>query len=93
MTDKHTPSPWNAMKHEDVWYCGPAIIEDDSEESEANARLIAQAPFIPELKDILAVLVDHASERYPHFESPRGQRELKTARALLSRINGGNDDR
>jgi hypothetical protein len=36
------------------------------------------------LVDALRVLVDHASEIYPHFESERGQRDLAQARAALA---------
>ncbi len=38
-----------------------------------------------ELLDILRILVEHAQERYPHFESPRGQAEIDLALKLLAR--------
>ena len=37
-------------------------------------------------------LVDHASETYPHFESERGQREIKAARKLIERLNPSRRD-
>jgi hypothetical protein len=37
-----------------------------------------------ELTTALSMLVDHASEQYPHFESERGQAELAQARQLLA---------
>lgn len=37
------------------------------------------------LRRALQVLVDHASEAYPHFESPRGQRDIEQARHALGR--------
>ncbi len=33
----------------------------------------------------LRVLVDHAQEMYPHFESPRGQADIKRALTVLKR--------
>jgi len=35
--------------------------------------------------DALRVLVDHAKETYPHFESERGQRDIAQAEAVLNR--------
>jgi len=43
------------------------------------------------LKDALEslrTLVEHAGEKYPHFESERGQKEIAEARALLTEIGG-----
>lgn len=31
----------------------------------------------------LAIMVDHAEEQYPHFESPRGQSDIMQAKAAL----------
>jgi hypothetical protein len=45
----------------------------------------ALAARVEELERMLSVLVDHASETYPHFESERGQAEINTARAMLAR--------
>lgn len=54
------------------------------------ARLILTAVNnFDKMRETLTVLVDHASERYPHFESERGQRELEQARALLAKVKKG----
>lgn len=39
----------------------------------------------PDLRDALGVLIEHASEQYPHFESERGQRDLAQARAAYAK--------
>lgn len=58
-----------------------------SQESDiANAALIAAAP---ELLAALEVLVEHAQETYPHFESERGQRDIKQALAAIAKATGG----
>jgi hypothetical protein len=33
-------------------------------------------------------LIDHAGETYPHFESPRGERDIAEAREALRRLAG-----
>lgn len=50
-------------------------------ETLANTNLIAAAR---EMQTALRTLVEHAQERYPHFESERGQ--LDIARAVLALI-------
>jgi len=35
--------------------------------------------------DALRVIVAHAQEQYPHFEGPRGQRDIKQALMALGR--------
>ena len=47
----------------------------------------SKAFLISEIVEMLDILVDHASEKYPHFESERGQRELTAARALLAKAS------
>ena len=37
------------------------------------------------MRKLLTVLLDHASETYPHFESERGQKEIAAGRKLLAR--------
>jgi hypothetical protein len=54
-------------------------------ECEANAHLIAAAP---DLLTALAVLVDHANEKYPHFESERGQEDIAAAIAAINKAKG-----
>ena len=70
---------------------GAVILStDESPEGEQNrAYVIHCCNLYPELVEALAVLTDHASERYPHFESERGQREITAARALLAKCEGG----
>jgi hypothetical protein len=36
-----------------------------------------------QLRAALELMIDHASEQYPHFESPRGQRDIAQARNAL----------
>ena len=36
----------------------------------------------------LAVITDHAGEKYPHFESERGQRDIEAAHAALAQARG-----
>jgi len=52
----------------------------------ADARLIAASP---DLLEALRVLVDHAQERYPHFESERGQRDIKAALDAIAKATRG----
>lgn len=49
---------------------------------EDHARLIAAAP---ELLAALQVLMDHACEMYPHFESERGTLDIAAARIAISK--------
>lgn len=42
-------------------------------------------PLIGELVHVLKVMVDHAKETYPHFESERGQRDIAQAEAVLEK--------
>lgn len=37
------------------------------------------------LVEALEVMTDHAGEKYPHFESERGQRDIKQAQAVLAK--------
>ncbi len=41
----------------------------------------------------LRVLVDHAQETYPHFESPRGQADIRRALAVLKRRRSRNPEK
>jgi len=56
------------------------------EETLANAHLIAAAR---ELRSALRVMVNHAQETYPHFESERGQRDIAAAIAALRKSEDG----
>jgi len=50
--------------------------------AEANGELISSSP---DLLKALRVLVEHAQEKYPHFESERGQRDIEQALAVLAK--------
>lgn len=98
---KHTPGPWTATSgpggllyttDQDGRDLASITTLDDGinndtrrMEARANAKLIASAP---ELLGALSVLVDHAEERYPHFESTRGQTDLAQARAAIAKAEG-----
>jgi hypothetical protein len=93
----HTPGPWEwhaqgdaneyvLLTNEKRWVIafrqnGELLLP----EQEANARLIEAAPVMLEA---LRVLVDHAQEKYPHFESERGQQEIATALAIIAKVEG-----
>jgi hypothetical protein len=51
----------------------------------ANAQSIAAEP---DLLAALETLVDHAQEKYPHFESERGQRDIAAALKAIARARG-----
>ena len=42
-----------------------------------------------EVLAILETLTSHAAEKYPHFESERGQEEIQIALELISKAKGG----
>lgn len=64
----------------DVWK-----FQDDYAPSLDDLRLLAGSW---EMYDALRVLVDHAQEAYPHFESDRGQRDIASALAVLAKVEG-----
>jgi len=41
-----------------------------------------------ELLQALKILVEHAGERYPHFESPRGVRDITQAMQAIAKAEG-----
>ena len=51
-----------------------------------NARMAAAAPG---LMTALAVMIDHAGEMYPHFESERGQRDIAAAKVAIKAATEG----
>lgn len=81
---KHTPGEW--LTSRDAVPDGHVQLTVYSVETgnrvatvfdrEENAYVIAA---LPELLAALVVLVDHAQETHPHFESERGQRDIKAA--------------
>lgn len=100
---KYSPAPWNIEEHAGYArtyrfvICAPnydnrvAVISlngearGDNAIAQANARLIASAP---DLLEALEILVEHAMEKYPHFESQRGQEEIKSARDVIAKVKG-----
>jgi hypothetical protein len=89
ITTKHTYGPWIPSIH------GFQVLTGDDQHSicelkslpemRENSRLIAAAP---ELLAALWILVDHAREKYPHFESPRGQADIALAIAAIDKAMG-----
>ncbi len=52
-----------------------------------DAQMIVQAVNAhAALVAALQVMVDHAKERFPHFESERGQRDIEQAQAALKGV-------
>ncbi len=74
------------------WHVVSDIPRDSWNHSEHDAELIALAPTLLAQRDALLaalqVMVDHACERYPHFESERGQRDIEQARAAIALAGG-----
>ena len=52
---------------------------------EEQSRLLGAAE---ELLEALIILVDHAQEAYPHFESERGQRDIEQAKVAIAKARG-----
>lgn len=83
---KHTKGPWKVHGNTNqgltiandsmLGYLAIVPKQADLNQTLHDAKLIAAAP---ELLEILKILVDHAQEKYPHFESDRGQAEIKRA--------------
>jgi hypothetical protein len=49
------------------------------------------ASYLADIRNLAArleVMVDHAKETYPHFESERGQRDIREAEIALRSVNG-----
>lgn len=42
----------------------------------------------PDLLETLKAMVDQAKENYPHFESPRGQRNIVNAMTAIAKAEG-----
>ena len=85
---EYTPGPWKL----DEYKGGRRIVVDSNPpipihifRNRANALLCAAAP---DLLETLKVLVDHAQEQYPHFESDRGQRDIGHALNAIARAEG-----
>lgn len=99
MTHKHTAGPWRVSTRgytrdndtkdlitaADGTCLGEVIQSRYRVESEANTDLITAAP---ELLEALRVLADHAQEKYPHFESERGQADIKAALGAIAKAEG-----
>ena len=81
--NKWTPGPWSINHFVDIRgpENQPIALLSASVQTKANARLIAAAPEMAELLEIMA-------ERAPgHISTRHGDK----ARALLARINGEDD--
>lgn len=96
MNAKHTPGPWYSQRtthdvliaSEDPATNGRtlAVVPGEDAEAKATARLIAAAP---ELAEALRRLAD----RVEQIERPDGSTpDTLEARALLARIEGGDDE-
>ena len=106
MEAKHTPGPWYSGPWIDrkkaitdspkiqagklstgtnliatIWPISPG------NHHQANADLIAASP---DLLAALEVLTKHAQEVYPHFESERGQRDIRAAIDAIAKAKGEN---
>lgn len=96
----HTPGPWTVLADYIVTALPDGSVPISSrivaplsesrpggrwEVSPTDAALIAAAP---ELLEALRVLVDHAQEAHPHFESERGQRDIGAAIAAIAKAEG-----
>ena len=58
---------------------------DRKAEMYRNAELIVRGCNLhAQLIEALEVMTEHAGETYPHFESERGQRDIKQAQAVLA---------
>lgn len=87
----HTPGPWHTV---DSTF-GNIFVESSSDGSVckvaqkknmvANAQLITAAP---DLLEALRVMVDHASEKYPHFEAERGTKDIQQALDAIAKAEG-----
>lgn len=93
---KHAPGPWRMewgkkapvlkiLADNDFPITTVPVIPSITGYDIPNACLIAAAP---ELREALAVLLDHAQEQYPHFESERGQRDIAAAQAAIAKAEG-----
>ena len=99
---KHTPGPWSVVRYggvDNLFICGDcctlALIsrgKDDSG-SEANARLIAEAPAMHEALKTFEALWDFSTPVQPNtpitYENPDGiNNAMEAAAAILARIDG-----
>jgi hypothetical protein len=57
--------------------------------AKTKAEIVRRYNSAEQLAEALRVLVDHASEMYPHFESERGQRDIADAQAALAQFEKG----
>jgi|HubBroStandDraft_4_1064222.scaffolds.fasta_scaffold449576_1 hypothetical protein len=91
----HTPAPWKIEKYSEgnvrdaeriKGASGLVIVNEvwgaSLSECDANYKLIAAAP---DLLEALRVLTDHAQEKYPHFESERGQKDIEASLKAIAK--------
>lgn len=65
------------------WHYGEPVTEAEQAILDARDELIAAA----------TVMIDHASEMYPHFESERGQRDIERLAAAIKTITHAHAER
>lgn len=97
---KHTEGPWHWIEartqmhlnnRENSCFAQISMPIPKGKETEwtkrmrADANLIAQAP---RLLAALKTLVDQAQEKYPHFESERGQKNIALALLAIQAAEG-----
>jgi hypothetical protein len=95
----YSPGPWSyrsipkdKQDHKRVYWVDDANgspiadIFNLGEMAEANAALMAAAP---DLLEALIDLLGHATEQYPHYDSPRGQEEIDHARMAIAKAKAG----
>ena len=84
---KITPGPWIANfenREGNFTDIEPGIARVFGLGRTPNANALAISA-VPDLIAALRVLVDRAEEQHPHFESPRGQFDIITAKAALAK--------
>ena len=90
---KHTNLPWGVGREfgtvvasAEPDYVLVRCQENKLERIRANAAYIVLAcNAYPELVRALKIMIAHASETYPHFESERGKIDIQNAKAALEK--------
>jgi hypothetical protein len=84
----HTPKKYSFLNSDNLHYeFNPTINQWKLLEmtKENKAFLVTAVNAHEELVNALKVLIDHAKETYPHFESERGQRDIKAGIEALTK--------
>ncbi len=86
-----TPGPWRLEYDNSVVMDNQVVITHtapdgaNQAERKSNAQLISAAP---DLLMALEVLINHAMETHPHFESKRGQNDIAAAIKAVAKAYG-----